>query len=230
MDQGESLEFGETQSLSRVLSPSIITEGENTAPSIISVTIREGAITNEGASVVHLEVEVDDVDWNIRSVTADLSSISLGTITLNDIGLEGDISIHDETFTAEIEYPGVIDGDVSIQIDVSDDWVTISENHDILVLNRLPQITSFEYSPNTVNRGDLTTVSINANDGSGVTAVGLDTTQWGGNVTWLTLTNGIWSGEMLVPDTIQSGDQLLPIRLEDGACLLYTSPSPRDRG
>ena len=150
-------------------------------------------------------------------MTADLSSISLGTITLNDIGLEGDISIHDETFTAEIEYPGVIDGDVSIQIDVSDDWVTISENHDILVLNRLPQITSFEYSPNTVNRGDLTTVSINAFDGSAVTAVGLDTTQWGGNVTWLTLNNGVWSGEMLVPDTIPSGDQLLPIRLEDGA-------------
>ena len=217
MDQGESLEFGETQSLSRVLSPSIITEGENTAPSIISVSIREGAITNEGASIVHLEVEVDDVDWNIRSVSADLSSLSLGTISLNDIGLEGDISVHDETFTAEIEYPGVIDGDVSIQIDVSDDWATISENHDILVLNRLPQITSFEYSPNTVNRGDLTTVSIDANDGSGVTAVGLDTTQWGGNVTWLTLNNGVWSGEMLVPDTIPSGDQLLPIRLEDGA-------------
>jgi len=217
MDEGDSLEFGETQSLARVLSPSIITEGENTAPSIVSVSIREGAVTNEGATSVHLEVEVDDVDWNIRSVTADLSALSLGTITLNDIGLEGDISVHDETFTAEIQYPGIIDGDVSIQIDVADDWVTTSEAHDIQVINRLPRITTFAYSPNTVNRGDTTSVSIIANDGSGVTAVGVDTTQWGGNVTWLTLTDGMWMGDMIVPDTIPSGDQLLSVRLEDGA-------------
>ena len=217
MDEGDSLEFGETQSLARVLSPSIITEGENTAPSIVSVSIREGAVTNEGATSVHLEVEVDDIDWNIRSVTADLSALSLGTITLNDIGLEGDISVHDETFTAEIQYPGVIDGDVSIQINVADDWVTTSESHDIQVINRLPRITTFAYSPNTVNRGDTTSVSIIANDGSGVTAVGVDTTEWGGNVTWLTLTDGMWAGDLLVPDSIPSGDQLLPVRLEDGA-------------
>ena len=217
MDEGDSLEFGETQSLARVLSPSIITEGENTAPSIVSVSIREGAVTNEGAASVHLEVEVDDVDWNIRSVTADLSALSLGTITLNDVGLEGDISVHDETFTAEIQYPGVIDGDVSIQINVADDWVTTSESHDIQVINRLPRITTFAYSPNTVNRGDTTSVSIIANDGSGVTAVGVDTTEWGGNVTWLTLTDGMWAGDLLVPDSIPSGDQLLPVRLEDGA-------------
>ncbi|MDE0708554.1 MAG: hypothetical protein OSB33_06355 [Candidatus Poseidoniales archaeon] len=217
IDVGESLEFGETQSLARVLSPSIITEGENNAPSIISVSIREGSVTNEGAASVHLEVEVDDVDWNVRSVTADLSALSLGTVTLNDIGLEGDISVHDETFTAEIQYSGIVDGEVSIQIEVSDDWVTTSEAHDIQVLNRLPRITSFTYAPNTVNRGDTTVISINANDGSGVTAVGIDTTEWGGNVTWLTLSDGDWIGDLLVPDTIPSGDQVLSIRLEDGA-------------
>ena len=214
---GDTLEFGETQSLARVLSPSIITEGENTAPSIVSVSIREGSITNEGANSVHLEVEVDDVDWNIRSVTADLSALSMGTITLNDIGLEGDLSVHDETFTAEIEYSGIIDGDVTIQVDVSDDWVTTSESHDIQVLNRLPRISSYAYSPNTVNRGDTTSVTLDANDGSGVTAVGIDTTQWGGNVTWLSLVDGEWIGDVIVPETIPSGDQVLSVRLEDGA-------------
>ena len=217
MDDGDTLEFSETQSLARVLSPSIITEGENTAPSIVSVSIREGSLTNEGASSVHLEVEVDDVDWNVRSVTADLSSLSLGTITLNDIGLEGDTSIHDETFTAEITYSGIIDGDVSIQVDVSDDWITTSGDYDIQILNRLPRISSFAYSPNTVNRGDTTSVTLTANDGSGVTAVGLDTTQWGGNVTWLSLVDGDWIGDVIVPETIPSGDQVLSVRLEDGA-------------
>ena len=217
MDEGDTLEFSETQSLARVLSPSIITEGENTAPSIVSVSIREGSITNEGASSVHLEVEVDDVDWNVRSVTADLSALSMGTITLNDIGLEGDTSVHDETFTAEITYSGIIDGDVSIQVEVSDDWVTTSEAHDIQILNRLPRISSYAYSPNTVNRGDTTSVTLTANDGSGVTAVGVDTTQWGGNVTWLSLVDGDWIGDVIVPETIPSGDQVLSVRLEDGA-------------
>jgi hypothetical protein len=174
-------------------------------------------MTNEGASSVHLEVEVDDTDWNIRSVTADLSALSMGTITLNDIGLEGDISVHDEVFTAEIEYSGIVDGDVSIQVEVSDDWATISESHDVLVLNRLPRITAFTYSPNTVNRGDTTSVSIDVNDGSGVTAVGIDTTEWDGGVTWLTLTGGTWDGDVIVPDLISSGDQVLSVRLEDGA-------------
>ena len=217
LDDGDTLEFGETQSLARVLSPSIITAGENTAPSIVSVSIREGSITNEGAGSVHLEVEIDDVDWNVRSVTADFSSLSMGTVTLNDIGLEGDLSVHDETFTAEIQYSGIIDGDVTIQIDVSDDWVTTSEAHDIQVLNRLPRISSYAYSPNTVNRGDMTSVTLSANDGSGVTAVGVDTTQWGGNVTWLSLVDGEWVGDVLVPETIPSGDQVLSVRLEDGA-------------
>ncbi len=217
IDVGETLEFGETQSLARVLSPSIITEGENSAPSIVSISIREGAMTNEGASSVHLEVEVDDVDWNIRSVTADLSALSLGNITLNDIGLEGDTSVHDEIFTAEIQYSGIVDGDVAITVDVSDDWVTTSDSHDILVLNRLPRITSFSYSPNTVNRGDTTSVTLDANDGSGVTAIGIDTTEWGGSVTWLTLSGGTWTGDVMVPNSISSGDQVLSVRLEDGA-------------
>ena len=95
LDDGDTLEFGETQSLARVLSPSIITAGENTAPSIVSASIREGSITNEGAGSVHLEVEIDDIDWNVRSVTADFSSLSMGTVTLNDIGLECDLSVHD---------------------------------------------------------------------------------------------------------------------------------------
>ncbi|MEE2759218.1 MAG: choice-of-anchor X domain-containing protein [Candidatus Thermoplasmatota archaeon] len=217
LDDGGTLEFGETQSLARVLSPSIITESENTPPSIESVSIREGSITNEGESIAHLEVVISDVDWNVRSVTADLSSLSLGTVSLNDLGLDGDTSVHDETYTVSIEYSGILDGDVSIGIEVSDDWETITESHTITILNRLPQISLLTYTPITVNRGDTTSVVVNANDGSGVTAVGIDTTQWGGNVTWLSQSDGSWVGEVLVPENIPSGDQIIPVRLEDGA-------------
>ncbi len=179
--------------------------------------IREGSITNEGESVAHLEVTVDDPDWNVRSVTADLSSLSLGTVVLNDVGLDGDTSIHDETYTVSIEYPGTLDGDIIIEIEVADDWASIGESHSITILNRLPQISALTFTPITVNRGDTTNVVLTANDGSGVTAVGIDTTQWGGNVTWLTQLDGNWVGEIFVPESIPSGDQVLPVRLEDGA-------------
>tara|TARA_Y100001934_G_scaffold273649_1_gene364303 strand:- start:49 stop:2751 length:2703 start_codon:yes stop_codon:yes gene_type:complete len=217
LDDGGSLEFGETQSLARVLSPSIITESENTPPTIESVVIREGSITNEGAGIAHLEITVDDPDWNVRSVTADLSALSLGTVTLNDVGMDGDISVHDETFTISIEYTGTLDGDVNIEVEVTDDWTSVSESHIITILNRLPQISTLTFSPHTVNRGDTTSVVVSANDGSGVTAVGIDTTQWGGNVTWLTQLDGNWIGDISVPENIPSGDQILPVRLEDGA-------------
>ena len=217
LDDGGTLEFGETQSLARVLSPSIITESENTPPSIESVVIREGTVTNEGASIAHLEVTVDDPDWNVRSVTADLSALSLGVVTLNDIGLDGDTSVHDETYTISIEYTGTIDGDISIQIEVEDDWTSLSESHTITILNRLPQISALSFTPINVNRGEMTSVVVSASDGSGVTAVGIDTTQWGGNVTWLSQFDGNWVGEISVPESIPSGDQILPVRLEDGA-------------
>ena len=217
LDDGGTLEFGETQSLARVLSPSIITESENTPPSIESVVIREGTITNEGASIAHLEVTVDDPDWNVRSVTADLSALSLGVVTLNDIGLDGDTSVHDETYTISIEYTGTIDGEISIQIDVEDDWTSLSESHTITILNRLPQISALSFTPINVNRGEMTSVVVSASDGSGVTAVGIDTTQWGGNVTWLSQFDGNWVGDISVPENIPSGDQILPVRLEDGA-------------
>ena len=217
LDDGGSLEFGETQSLARVLSPSIITESENTPPTIESVVIREGSITNEGAGIAHLEITVDDPDWNVRAVTADLSALSLGTVTLNDVGMDGDISVHDETFTISIEYTGTLDGDVNIEVEVTDDWTSVSESHIITILNRLPQISTLTFSPPTVNRGDITNVVVSASDGSGVTAVGIDTTQWGGNVTWLTQLDGNWIGDISVPENIPSGDQILPVRLEDGA-------------
>ena len=217
LDDGESIEFSETQSLARVLSPSIITASENTAPSIISVSIREGALTNENGMMAHLEVEVDDPDWNIRGVTVDFTGLGLGIVTLNDVGVDGDTAIHDDVFTAEILYPGAVDGDFSFDVSVFDDYATTDESHDIDILNRLPRITEVSFAPNTLSRGDNTTVSIRALDTSGVTSVGIDTTQWGGEMTWLSENGGLWIGEFEVPAATPSGDQVLPVYATDGA-------------
>jgi hypothetical protein len=217
LEDGESLFFEETQSLERVLSPSIITASENTPPAIVSVSIREGALTNEDGGEVHLEVEVSDPDWNVRAVTVDLSALGLGLASLNDVGIDGDTAIHDDVFTGQISYSGIIDGAVSLEVTVEDDWATTTETHDILVLNRMPQVQSVTFIPNTLNRGESTTVTASVTDGSGVTAVGIETIQWGGETTWLTLVNGEWTGTVIIPDLTPSGDQFLPVRVEDAA-------------
>ena len=69
------------------------------------------------------------------------------SLNLNDIGLDGDTSVHDETYTISIEYTGTIDGEISIQIDVEDDWTSLSESHTITILNRLPQISALFSHP-----------------------------------------------------------------------------------
>ena len=217
LEDGETLVFEETQSLERVLSPSIITAGENTAPSIVSVSIREGAITNEDGGTAHLEVEVADPDWNVRGVTVDLSALDLGTVTLNDVGLDGDTAIHDDVFTAAIDYSGIVDGSISVEAVVSDDWTSTSGDHSLEVLNRMPRVTSVSFSPNTLSRGEMTTVTATVIDGSGVASVGVETTQWGGELTALTLADGVWTGEVTLPFGAPSGDQLVPLRVEDAA-------------
>ncbi|MDP6906261.1 MAG: hypothetical protein QF440_02465 [Candidatus Thalassarchaeaceae archaeon] len=213
--EGESVTLSESQSLERVLSPSIITSGENSAPEIVSVAFREGSLVNENGMIGHLEVEVDDPDWNVRSVSVDMSGINLGIVTLNDRGLNGDYAIHDDIFTTEIVYPGVIEGFVSVDVLAVDDFASVEETQTIQLLNRVPRVTEMSYSPNTLHRGENTTVTMTVIDSSGVASVGVDTTQWGGGLTLLTKNGESWTGEIKMPLNIPSGDQILPVRVED---------------
>lgn len=217
LSEEESVTLSETQSLARVLSPSIVTAGENTAPIVSSVAFREGSLINENGIVGHLEVTVSDPDWNVRSVSVDLSAIGLGIVELNDIGLDGDNTIHDDVFTTQISYSGAIEGTVSMGITVTDDFTTTDDTSDFQILNRIPRITEISYSPSTLYRGENTTVTLTALDSSGIASVGVDTTSWGGGLTLLTQDGTSWSGEIQVPLSIPSGNQVLPVWVKDNA-------------
>ena len=82
-------------------------------------------------------------------------------------------------------------------------------------MNRIPRVTDLSYSPSTLHRGENTTITLTAIDSSGVLSVGVDTTQWGGGLTLLTEDGSSWSGEVQLPLTIPSGDQVLPIWVQD---------------
>ena len=212
----EDVWFWENQSLERVLSPSIVTAGENTPPSIVDVRLHEGRVVNEGGNLVHIEVEIEDPDWNLRNVTVDLATLGLGIIELNDIGEDGDIIVHDDNFTGSFIYFGTDAGNISIGIDAVDAWTTNSSSMTIEVAHRAPRLVDFTLSRYSVNRGDNVTVSAKPYDSLGVASVGIDLRSEGGDLFNLVEdAGGVWSGVIDIPVSLSPGDLFLPVRLED---------------
>ena len=91
-NSSEDIAFIEHQLVDRVLSPSIISEEENTPPALLTVGFREGRLLTEGDSA-HLEVLVYDFDTDVTAVSVDLTEIGLGIVELSDSGLIGDLSL-----------------------------------------------------------------------------------------------------------------------------------------
>ncbi len=211
---GENISFIEQQALARVLSPSIISAGENSDPEVTSVSWYEGVLTSEGG-VAHLEVVVDDPDWNMRSVSADLSAIGLGTVELSDVGLNGDRVIHDDIWTAKVEHEGLDWGNITVPLTITDAWTSVELDANQFVDNLAPRLLSFSPSPNSVHRGENITVEATAFDGHGVASVAVDLRSAGGALHNLSEAGGVWSGTVLIPDGFSPGPHSLTVRLED---------------
>ena len=218
MDESGQVLFTESQSLYRVLSPALVTAAENTPPSLVELRIQEGTLLNENGGEVHLEAEIDDPDWNLQSVTVDLSSLGLGTLVLNDLGLDGDTTIHDDVYTARISYAGDLAGEVATVVTMVDDFTTVSDsNHTLTVTNRLARITDLSYTPNTLMRGAETTVALKATDSSGLNSVAIDLTPWGGEAIPLSRDGDQWVAQFTIPTGMPPGDVRPFIQVEDGA-------------
>jgi hypothetical protein len=212
----EDVWFWENQSLERVLSPNIVTSNENTPPSIVDVRLHEGRVVNEGGNLVHIEVEVDDPDWNLREVSVDLTTLGLGILMLNDLGQDGDIIVHDDNFTASFIYLGTDSGNISIDIIAEDAWVTETESHLIEVAHRAPRLVDFTLSTENIVRGESVNVSAKPFDSLTVQSVAIDLRGEGGELFNLTLDGGVyWTGTVIIPQTVSPGDLYLPVRVED---------------
>ena len=72
--------------------------------------------------VAHLEVSVNDLEWNVIGVTADLSSLDLGEVELNDRGLNGDAAIGDDIYTASVIITGLQVGAHSVGVSATDSF------------------------------------------------------------------------------------------------------------
>ena len=240
-EEGNIANFTESQLLTRVLSPAVVTAEENSAPIISDLYLFEGLVICEGGSVATLVADVSDIDWNLEQVTVDLSPIGAGVVAMNDRGLDGDTTIGDDKYTTRVIVPGLEVGNISLTVSAVDSFdVTTVFSKEISVVNQAPRLTSVEILPNQGPRGTTMAVNLVAYDGHGVASVDIDLRDYGGELVPMNYSGQVWSAMMVIPNGMSPGTQSLKvIAIDDlgkvgltttwlNGCLLYTSPSPRD--
>ena len=218
-DENESVVLQETQVLERVLSPEIVSEDDNNPPVVSEIEWREGLAVGEGGSVAHLQATVEDSEWNVVSVLADLSSLGLGTVELNDRGLHGDQAVGDDVYTAAIIVTGLEVGLVDVVVTASDSFgASTVEQGSLEVTNQPPRLIDAEIVPDSLERGQSVVVNIKAYDGHGVASVSIDLRAYGGAVVNLTSEGGDspWAAMVQMPSGMTPGDQSLLVIAEDG--------------
>ena len=221
---GETALLNESQAVDAILSPSIVSADDNTAPQVLDLSLMEGLVFGEGGSPAHLVATIDDPDWNIISVQVDLSSVGLGTVAMNDRGLDGDQTIGDNEWTTMVSVQGLAVGELPITVVVVDEWdETDSLTTNMTVENQAPRILSASIEPETVVRGGSTLMTLDVLDYHGVASIMVDLREYGGEETPC-LKVEVWACELVIPQGMTPGERLLKVRLTDtlGATILVT--------
>ena len=217
-DENESVVLQETQVLERVLSPEIVSADDNQPPVISQIGWREGIAVGEGGGVAHLQATVEDAEWNVMSVQADLTALGLGEVELNDRGLDGDLAVGDDVYTASVIIPGLEIGSFSVNISATDTFGAMATGEEMLeVSNQPPRLVNVEIVPSSLERGQSVVVNIEAYDGHGVRSVHIDLRSYGGEVVNLTSEsgNGLWAAMIEMPVGMTPGHQSLLVVAED---------------
>ena len=221
---GETALLNESQAVDAILSPSIVSADDNTAPQVLDLSLMEGLVFGEGGSPAHLVATIDDPDWNIVGVQVDLSSIGLGTVAMNDRGLDGDQTIGDNVWTTMVSVQGLAVGQLPITVVVVDEWgETDTLTTNMTVENQPPRILSASLEPATVVRGGSTLMTLDVLDYHGVASIVVDLREYGG-VETSCLKVEVWVCELVIPQGMTPGERLLKVRLTDalGATILVT--------
>ena len=221
---GEVALLNESKAVDAILSPSIVSADDNTAPQILDLSLLEGLVFGEGASPAHLVASIADPDWNVASVIVDLSSLGLGMVSMNDRGLDGDQIIGDNEWTTMVAVAGLDLGDLPISVEVTDEWGEVDVlSTNITVENQPPRILSATITPTTVVRGGAAVMSLEVLDYHGVESVVVDLREYGGEeINCMKL--DVWTCELVIPEGMTPGVRILKVRLTDdlGASILVT--------
>ncbi len=223
-ENGEIALLNESQAVDAILSPSIVSVDDNNAPQILDLSLMQGLVFGEGASPSNLVANIDDPDWNVVSVIVDLSSIGLGTVSMNDRGLDGDQVIGDNQWTTMVYVQGMEVGQLPISVEVIDEWgETAALSTNITVENQAPRILSASIEPDIAVRGGAALMTLDVLDYHGVDSVIVDLREYGGEEI-ACLKIEVWVCEIVIPQGMTPGLRPLSVRLIDdlGATIIVT--------
>ena len=211
--------LNESQTLARVLSPSVVTAEGNTAPVFLGLSQPNGLAAAEGARSSLLVAEVVDVDWNLERVEVDLSALGLGVRLLNDRGQDGDQAVDDDRWTTTLTVLDTTAGVFSAPVTVVDAFTsTTYDNATVHIDNPAPRVLSIDLVPDRVQRGGAVIVEADVVDQHGVASVAVDLSGLsGGALVPLSQVAGTttWSGAFTLPSGVQPGWMTLPWVVED---------------
>jgi hypothetical protein len=208
--------FSESQVVERILSPSIITAENNSAPVLVSMDFLEGLAIGEGGSTGTLVAHITDAEFNIESVTVDLTPLGGGLVTMNDRGLDGDAAIGDDRYTTRHIVKGLEVGNVTLNVTAEDWFGSVMDGQStVQIVNQGPRLTSVVMLPDRGPRGTTLIINAQAYDGHGVESVQIDMRMKGGNLVDLVETSGVWAGNFSIPETIAPGEHELQFILTD---------------
>ena len=215
-DGNDSALFTESQVVERILSPSIITAENNSAPVLVDLGFVEGLVIGEGGSTGTLVAHVTDAEFNIESVTVDLAPLGGELMVLNDRGLNGDSAIGDDRYTGLHIVKGLQVGNVTLNVTATDWFGSVMQGQGTVeVVNQGPRLTSIDLLPDRGPRGTTMVINAQAYDGHGVDSVQIDMRDQGGMLVDLAVENGIWAGNFSIPETIAPGEHTLNFILTD---------------
>ena len=211
--------LNESQTLARVLSPSVVTAEGNTAPVFLGLSQPNGLAAAEGARSSLLVAEVVDVDWNLERVEVDLSALGLGVRLLNDRGQDGDQAVDDDRWTTTLTVLDTTAGVFSAPVTVVDAFTSTTYVYaTVHIDNPAPRVLSIDLVPDRVQRGGAVIVEADVVDQHGVASVAVDLSGLsGGALMPLSQVAGTttWSGAFTLPSGVQPGWMTLPWVVED---------------
>ena len=215
-DDGQMVNLTENQSVNRVLSPSVISANENTAPIIESIALTQGLVFNEGGAPAYLEVQVSDAEFNVESVEVDTYSIGGVIVQLNDKGLDGDRVIGDDIWTCTIIVPGLEFGELQMNVTAIDAFENSSVAYDnITVLNQPPRLLAAEMVPTIIHRNQMMIINLDVFDAHGVESVAIDMREYDGELVQLTELGMKWVGEVTIPVGMSPGEHEIKVLMTD---------------
>ncbi|MCA3005830.1 MAG: hypothetical protein LW650_11890 [Planctomycetaceae bacterium] len=162
---------------------------------------------------------------NLTSVAVDASSIGLGTLALNDSGLNGDVRANDNVWSRDIAFPvSATPGGITLPFVATDAQNRTATGNIIFTLTAPVGAVT----PNPITAGDNGLVSLtltpNAQLPTPIGSVVLDLSSVGGGTVNLndggttgdpTANDGVWNANFTLPAGTPAGETILPLTITD---------------